>query len=118
LAKPVHLCAFRLAFWEAFAKDLRGFGFWDYANCGGSVWDPWDVDRHDYAVVYDGAATELIPSKRWEAYRDGAEDHALLSLVSRTQSVGAHIEEVLKNQDSGTLADVRRQLMRAIHAPK
>jgi hypothetical protein len=108
------LRAFRIAFWEAFAKDLRGFGFWDYADTGGSVWDPWDADRHDYAVVYDGAEDELIPSKRWEAYRDGAEDHALLTLAAEIDSVQPLLGRVLENQDAATLADARRQLMRAV----
>jgi hypothetical protein len=108
------LRAFRLAFWEAFVKDLRGFGFWDYADAGGSVWDPWDADRHDYAVVYDGDETELIPSKRWEAYRDGAEDHALLTLLAERPGwdrsrVAALAQEAVESGDAATLAALRRR---------
>ncbi|MBM3501174.1 MAG: DUF4091 domain-containing protein, partial [Armatimonadetes bacterium] len=110
------LRAFRLAFWEAFVKDLRGFGFWDYADCGGSVWDPWDADRHDYAVVYDGDETELIPSKRWEAYRDGAEDHALLTLLAAQpgwdrQRASDLARQAVEAADAATLAAVRRQAL-------
>ena len=47
------------------------------------MWDAWDHNRHDYAVVYDGDDSELTPSKRWEAYREGAEDYAVLWLLKR-----------------------------------
>ena len=84
LGKAAHpLRKYRLGFWDCFVKDLRGHGFWDYADGGGSMWDAWDHNRHDYAVVYDGDDSELTPSKRWEAYREGAEDYAVLWLLKR-----------------------------------
>ena len=113
------LRAFRIAFWEAFAKDLRGFGFWDYADCGGSVWDPWDVDRHDYAVVYDGDGDELIPSKRWEAYREGAEDFAMLTMLAKCpgwdrQRAVDIARAVLEAGDAASLHAARETAIRAL----
>jgi len=111
---PLH--SFRVAFWEAFDRDLKGFGFWDYADCRGSVWDAKDADRHDYAVVYDGDPEELIPSKRWEAYREGAEDHAMLEMMRARDEKSARkwVREVLEAPDAETVAKVRRRLVRAV----
>ena len=111
------LRAYRAAFWECYAKDLRGHGFWDYADCGGSVWDAYDNDRHDYAVVYDGAEDELIPSKRWEAYREGAEDFALLSMLREAgapQEAKALAETVVADPQPSTVWAARQQAIRAL----
>ncbi len=113
------LRAYRAAFWECFAKDLRGHGFWDYADCGGSAWDAFDNDRHDYAVVYDGAEDELIPSKRWEAYREGAEDFALLSML-RDRGAGQTAQSlaaaVVADPRPSTVRAARQQAIRALTA--
>ena len=117
LGKASHpLKSFRLAFWEAFEKDLRGFGFWDYADGGGSMWDAWDSERHDYAVVYDGDEAELIPSKRWEAYREGAEDFTLLAMFAETEADNARTlaAEVLAQADAITVRRARQKILRCL----
>lgn len=113
------LRVYRAAFWECFAKDLRGHGFWDYADCGGSAWDAYDSDRHDYAVVYDGAEDELIPSKRWEAYREGAEDFALLSMLRDQvahQKAQTLAEIVVTDPQPATVRAARQQAIQALAA--
>ena len=98
---------------------MADHGFWNYADCGGSPWDAYDHDRHDYAVVYDGAEDELIPSKRWEAYREGAEDFALLSML---RDQGAHqkaqtlAEAVVASPQAATVRAARQEAIRALAA--
>jgi len=120
LGKRSHpLDTYRLAFWEAYVKELGGYGFWDYADCRGSVWDAYDHPRHDYAVVYDGDESELTPSKRWEAYREGAEDFAMLAMLAQRpgwnrEKVAKLAQEVLDIPDAQLIDEARRWLVRLL----
>jgi len=120
LGKRSHpLDTYRLAFWEAYVKELDGYGFWDYADCRGSVWDAYDHPRHDYAVVYDGDESELTPSKRWEAYREGAEDFAMLAMLAQRpgwnrEKVAKLAQEVLDIPDAQLIDEARRWLVRLL----
>jgi hypothetical protein len=71
---------YRAQAWEAFALGASGFGFWAYADVGqsGTAWNDTDDVRPDYAVIYEGHPG-IISSKRWEAWREGVQDFALLS---------------------------------------
>jgi hypothetical protein len=88
--KTGHPAAFyRAQAWDAFALGLTGFGFWAYADSGlsGSAWNDIDDVRPDFAVIYDSpAGTDIISSKRWEAWREGIQDFALLTAAR--QAVG------------------------------
>ena len=79
---------YRLQAWRAFARGESGCGFWSYADPGAADVNPWD-DTHrgvgPFGVVYpvDGcpvscADDALIPSRRWEAWREGIEDFEYL----------------------------------------
>lgn len=81
--------AYRLSFWRLWDERITGQGFWCYADASGSAWNPWENDRVDYAPVYDGDARELIPSIRWEAWREGVEDYTLLWMLQRAVGEGA-----------------------------
>jgi len=59
--------------WIAFSYGLEGVGFWTYRYR--DLWDRWAM----YGMVYEGDGP--VPSKRWEAYRDGVEDYNYLSLL-------------------------------------
>lgn len=85
---------YRLKAWRAWQQNLAGIGFWAYGDAGWSgdnAWDDFDGGHCDYAAVYDAehAPPEaprsewLIPSKRWEAWREGIEDYAYLHLLQR-----------------------------------
>ena len=65
--------------WKAFRAGATGIGFWAYADTGtsGTAWNDSDGARPDYSVVYEGD-TDIISSKRWEAWREGVEDYELL----------------------------------------
>lgn len=71
----------RKFFWILAEKGIKGYSFWAYGDAADSPWDPYDNARHDYAVIYDGDASEVTPSKRWEAWREGIEDYTLLSML-------------------------------------
>jgi hypothetical protein len=79
---------YRLAVWRAWKENMRGFGYWVYSSH--SRWDSYKKGVN-WAVVYfanaddapDGLSkTELvIPSKRWEATREGIEDYVYLYML-------------------------------------
>lgn len=70
---------YRLLAWKAFQYNAQGVGFWAYADqFGSSVWDDFDGGQGDYNVVYD-KGNSIIPSKRWEAFKQGVEDYFILN---------------------------------------
>ncbi len=120
---------YRLSFWDCWQKGMTGQGFWDYADCGGSVWNAHDGGRTDYAVVYDGDAEELIPSKRWEAWREGIEDYTYLWMLREAIAAGRGSEadrtaarrlleervgKVVAAQTPAALAAARREVLLAL----
>ncbi len=80
--------SYRLSFWRLWDEAITGQGFWAYASAKGSAWNPWDENGTDYAPVYDGDPRELIPSIRWEAWREGVEDYTLLWMLDRALEEG------------------------------
>jgi hypothetical protein len=72
--------------WLAFKRNLTGAGFWVYSDQG--VINPWDdfaKPRSYYGVIYSSAGSpvstngeNIIPSRRWEAWREGVEDYQYL----------------------------------------
>ena len=79
---------YRVAVWSAWNEGMTGFGYWIYSYQ--SHWDSTGLD-HNWSVVYrtdlpdtpaEVSTQELIvPSKRWEATREGVEDYAYLSML-------------------------------------
>lgn len=66
---------YRAQSWLAWHHGLTGIGFWSYCT---SQADPWYKPKGtlDYLMVYQGNG--VVPSKRWEAVRDGIEDYDML----------------------------------------
>lgn len=87
---------YRAQAWRAFAWGATGFGFWSYADAGlsGSAWDDLDDVRPDFTVVYDGP-NGILSSRRWEAWRQGVQDHRLLSAALASASSGAERNRVM-----------------------
>jgi len=69
---------YRMQAWVAFKHGMQGAGYWVHS------YDPYWFDEpgggSEYGAVYvtDGRP---VPSKRWEATRDGIEDYELLSMT-------------------------------------
>jgi len=85
---------YRLLMWQAWQQGFTGCGFWAYADAGWQgedAWDDFDGTHHDYAAIYTAhhappgvsRREAIIPSKRWEAWREGIEDYELLLLADQ-----------------------------------
>jgi hypothetical protein len=76
---------------------LEGAGFWVYkAN---DIW--WPIQSGDWSVVYQ-TDDQVVPSRRWEASRDGVEDYRALYLLAR---------EIEKARTRGHDADAAQALI-------
>ena len=60
--------------WLVWHHGLTGIGFWNY--CVGP--EPW-YHKGEYTMIYQGDG--VVPSKRWEAVRDGIEDYSMLAAL-------------------------------------
>jgi hypothetical protein len=81
--------------WIAWNLGVTGIGQWAYADHGG--WEStnsWEWVLGAFAYIYTKAGVpkgielseDIIPSKRWEAWREGAQDVQLLNMVKRVNS--------------------------------
>lgn len=98
---------YRAQAWKAFQAGANGIGFWAYADAGpsGSTWNDYDGTGPDYAVIYEGTKGS-VGSKRWEAWREGAEDFELLAMARR------------KLQSSKDIADFDAAVQAVINDPE
>ena len=77
---------YRVQPWLAFDYGFTGSGFWccDYSN-NTNLWRAKSANpssQDNYSVVYNDGLN-IIPSRRWEASRDGIEDYHLLMMLKR-----------------------------------
>ncbi len=70
------LAYYRVYAWQAWHFGLDGAGFWCYKYH--DAW--WPLETTDWSVVYQ-TGNQVVPSRRWEACRDGQEDYRLLHLL-------------------------------------
>ncbi len=111
---------YRLGFWQCWHHGMTGLGHWAYADGGGSIWDPHDSQRVDYAMVYDGDPDELIPSRRWEAWREGVEDYSYMWLLRETAGeaaadlLEAGVAEMLDDPTPEGLSKLREEVLRRL----
>ena len=95
--KAKHQCPlgyYRAQAWLAWHYGLTGIGFWSYCT---SSFDPWyNSGESEYLLIYQGDG--VIPSKRWEAIRDGIEDYSMLDALraaaDRVKAAGRASENV------------------------
>ncbi|MBN1806886.1 MAG: hypothetical protein JW837_16680 [Sedimentisphaerales bacterium] len=128
---------FRLMPWRAFKRGQTGAGFWIYYY--GLNFEPGDVPWDDTlrpqgfsGVVYgnrgsSGYGENIIPSRRWEAWREGVEDYQYLFEIQKAidrinsenpnqakqfqQSLNRTVDYVLRNADDcDTVYNARREL--------
>jgi len=82
---------YRLLPWRGFDLGLSGAAFWVYVDFGpASPWDDTERAVGYYGVVYssqtapiDTRGEKLIPSRRWEAWRQGVQDYEYLTRLER-----------------------------------
>jgi hypothetical protein len=130
---------YRLMPWWAFKFGITGAGFWVYIDpTKEQNWDDTGMAMGHYGVVYGASANtdyksseQIIPSRRWEAWREGVEDYLYLSKlqawagklhsVDRSNSekinkfIIATVDMVLNNQDDCDLVyKVREDISRLL----
>ncbi|MBC2722393.1 MAG: DUF4091 domain-containing protein [Desulfosporosinus sp.] len=91
---------YRLMSWDAFARGQTGVGFWIYIGYQKQQWNDGPLAARCYDVIYGQASSpvntsgeKIIPSRRWEAWREGIEDYEYLVQLKRA------IEEVRKRDE-------------------
>lgn len=85
--------------WDAFMRGLEGFAFWTAHGPNGD--DGWDSrDGYDEGVCWRGLDKKPIPTKMFEAVREGLEDVAYMDRLER------EIEQWQKRQLSTNDANV------------
>jgi hypothetical protein len=127
---------YRQMAWWAFKHGLQGVGFWVYADTEMPPlsWDDTGTALGYYGVVYGGSANHvesghelIVPSRRWEAWRQGIEDYEYLRVLqdeiakvpgkSVNQTQKAHhvldecVDNVLSNHDDTEAACKARRLI-------
>jgi len=130
---------YRLMPWKAFKYGFTGSGFWIHSEpIETAPWDDTALSRGYYGVVY--GATEspvdilgeiIVPSRRWEAWREGIEDYVYLwqlqtaiDEIKTTEPAKANqlqqlirnvTEKVLQNPDDYNGAyEARKNISRAL----
>jgi len=134
---------YRLMPWRAFKRGQTGAGFWIYYyglnfETGAVPWDDTLRPRGFSGVVYGrggspvpGLLENIVPSRRWEAWREGVEDYQYLYEVQKAidligtknparakqtqKSLKATVDYVLRNsRDCDAVYQARRELTKIL----
>jgi hypothetical protein len=134
---------YRLMPWRAFKRGQTGAGFWIYYyglnfKTGAVPWDDTLRPRGFSGVVYGrggslvpGLLENIVPSRRWQAWREGVEDYQYLYEVQKAidlistenpeiakqaqQSLKAAVDYVLRNsRDCNAVYQARRELTKIL----
>jgi hypothetical protein len=100
----------RLAFWKLHKAGVKGYSVWAYVEDK----DGWNMPdgASCYNMIYDGDPEELTPSKRWEAWREGIEDFALLDqLKAKSPRV---YSEVMTQYNADNLDAMRQRVIQTL----
>ncbi len=96
----------RKSFWLLHKNNIKGASFWCYSD-NHQEWFP--QGQHSYSVIYGGDPKELTPSKRWEAWREGIEDYALLTMLKAKNTLA--YQEIISEYDKTELSLLRKQVL-------
>jgi len=134
---------YRLMPWRAFKRGQTGAGFWIYYyglnfKTGAVPWDDTLRPRGFSGVVYGrggslvpGLLENIVPSRRWQAWREGVEDYQYLYEVQKAidligtenparakqaqKSLEAAVDYVLRNsRDCDAVYQARRELTKIL----
>ena len=101
------LAHYRLMGWKAWHRKLQGCTYWNVFGRVGSAWDDFDGRHPDPGTVYIEPGGP-VPSRRWEAFREGLEDYCALFLLDR---------ELGRAKSNGSAARVARARQVLASAP-
>ena len=111
---------YRFYLWRTYMRGLDGAAVWTSGSRSGD--DGWDSrDGYDDGVLWCGADKKMVPTKRFESFREGLEDVAYMSLLEKAGTKEAKAlldarEDVMKSHDVKTLDAWRLSAGRAIDA--
>ena len=99
---------YRFYLWQAYMRGLDGAAIWTSGSRSGD--DGWDSrDGYDDGILWCGNNKQMIPTKRFEAFREGLEDVAYMDLLAKAIAA--------KGNGSATAAqsllDAREDMMKA-----
>lgn len=75
---------YRMIFWKAFKRSQKGVAVWAYVDNDCNDWDDTLTTIGYYGMVYGSNdnivnnSEKIIPSRRWEIWRQGVEDYLYL----------------------------------------
>ena len=113
--------------WLCWANGVTGLGLWSYNDIrpGTSVGSSWnDFDEVDFSMIYElrnapldisrNPNEPLIPSRRWQIWRQGIEDYLLLQQVKRyrpelTDRLNQIVNKVLVDASNGDVYKKSRE---------
>ena len=73
---------YRLYLWRCYMRGLDGAAMWCSGTPSGD--DGWDSrDEYDDGILWAGNGKEMIPTKRFEAFREGLEDVAYMDRLEK-----------------------------------
>ena len=111
---------YRLRPWIAWESGANGVGFWSYMDWTNSAWNM--VDKVDFGVFYDARTAPadiprseaIIPSKRWEAWREGIEDYTYLFILNAlvNQAERANLDKNIIGKAKGTLSAAAKDVLK------
>ena len=98
---------YRFYLWRAYMRGLDGAAMWTSGRRSGD--DGWDSrDGYDDGILWCGNNKRMIPTKRFEAFREGLEDVAYMDLLKKVGGKDAKAlldarDEVIKAHDQKAL---------------
>jgi len=126
---------YRFYLWRSYMRGLDGVAIWTSGSRKGD--DGWDSrDGYDDGILWCGNNKQMIPTKRFEAFREGLEDIAYMDLLAKAiaaangrdardlpaaalaeaKALLAAREDVVKSLDQKAVDDWRLAAGRAIDA--
>ena len=109
---------YRFYLWRSYMRGLDGVAMWCSGTRNGD--DGWDSrDGYDDGILWSGNGKEMIPTKRFEAWREGLEDVAYMDLLKRSGNAAAKSlldarGEIIKANDQKVLDSWRLSAGRLI----
>ena len=111
---------YRFYLWRCYMRGLDGAAMWTYGSRSGD--DGFDSrDGYDDGILWCGKNKQMVPTKRFEAWREGLEDIAYMDALSKeiaaakakglnvsaAQSILDARESVMAGKDQGVLDEWR-----------
>ena len=105
---------YRFYLWRAYMRGLDGAAMWTSGGRYGD--DGWDSrDEYDDGILWAGNGKEMIPTKRFESFREGLEDVAYMSLLEKFATGGPHTssDRLRGSLRSGDISSAAKALLDA-----